>query len=57
MVQKGDGWMLKVASKPHLQEVHAYVLKNKSSMPRTTLRFAIELIPKHLKQSTMARGT
>ncbi len=57
MVQKGYGWMLKVASKPHLQEVHAYVLKNKSRMPRTALRYAIELMPQHLKRSAMARGT
>lgn len=57
MVQKGYGWMLKVASKPHLREVHAYVLKNKSRMPRTALRYAIEVMPQDLKRSAMARDT
>jgi 3-methyladenine DNA glycosylase AlkD len=57
MVQKGYGWMLKVASKPHLQEVYEYVLRNKSRMPRTALRYAIELMPRQLKQSALAKGT
>ena len=55
MVQKGYGWMLKVASATHEQDVFNYVLKNKSRMPRTALRYAIEKMPKELKIKAMER--
>ena len=55
MVQKGYGWMLKVASKPHLQEVFDYVQKRKAVMPRTALRYAIELMPEGMRRTSMAR--
>ncbi len=42
MVQKGYGWMLKEASKPYQEEVFDFVMKNKTVMPRTALRYAIE---------------
>jgi 3-methyladenine DNA glycosylase AlkD len=56
MVQKGYGWMLKEASRLHQQEVFAYVMRNKKSMPRTALRYAIELMPKELKAEAMKKG-
>jgi 3-methyladenine DNA glycosylase AlkD len=56
MVQKGYGWMLKVASKPHLQEVFDYVQRNKAVMPRTALRYAIELMPEDMRKAAMAKG-
>ena len=43
MVQKGYGWLLKEASRKHTERVFAYVMKNKRAMPRTALRYAIEL--------------
>jgi len=55
MVQKGYGWMLKVASEAHQQEVFDYVLRNKHVMPRTALRYAIEKMPKELKAIAMAK--
>ncbi len=55
LVQKGYGWMLKAASQAHQQEVFDYVIKNKSIMPRTALRYAIEKMPKDLKTIAMAR--
>ena len=55
MVQKGYGWMLKVASQAHQQEIFIYVMKNKSFMPRTALRYAIEKMPKELKARAMER--
>ena len=55
MVQKGYGWLLKVASQPHLKEVFNYVMKNKSAMPRTALRYAIEKMPQDLKSKAMKR--
>jgi 3-methyladenine DNA glycosylase AlkD len=55
MVQKGYGWLLKEASRLHQQEVFDYVVRNKARMPRTALRYAIELLPKELKTEAMKR--
>lgn len=55
MVQKGYGWMLKVASQAHQKEVFDYVMKNKAVMPRTALRYAIEKMPKELKERAMQK--
>ena len=54
MVQKGYGWMLKEASKNHHKIVFEYVMKEKHRMPRTALRYAIELMDKKLKKQAMA---
>jgi len=55
MVQKGYGWLLKVASQTHQQEIFDYVMKNKTTMPRTSLRYAIEKMPLTLKKKAMAK--
>jgi len=55
LVQKGCGWMLKEASKKHQQEVFDYVMRNKASMPRTALRYAIEKMPQDLRREAMER--
>jgi 3-methyladenine DNA glycosylase AlkD len=55
MVQKGYGWMLKSASEAHQKQVFDYVMKNKAAMPRTSLRYAIEKMPKELKTLAMAK--
>ena len=55
MVQKGYGWMLKVASQTNQQVIFEYVMRNKLKMPRTALRYAIEKMPKELKQEAMKR--
>ncbi|MCL1969802.1 MAG: DNA alkylation repair protein [Bacteroidetes bacterium] len=68
LVQKGYGWMLKAASmsetfvkgsdevkKEHLLAVFDYVMKNKSVMPRTALRYAIEKMPADLKAEAMKK--
>ena len=56
LVQKGYGWMLKEASRKHQKEVFEYVMKNKTVMPRTALRYAIEKMPKELKIKAMDRA-
>ena len=53
MVQKGYGWLLKEASRRHQQEIFEYVVKNRKRMPRTALRYAVELMPKTLKYEAM----
>jgi 3-methyladenine DNA glycosylase AlkD len=55
LVQKGYGWMLKAASQAHQKEVFDYVMKGKSTMPRTALRYAIEKMPPELKAMVMAK--
>jgi 3-methyladenine DNA glycosylase AlkD len=55
MVQKGYGWLLKEESRKHVKEVYNYVIKNRKIMPRTALRYAIELMPKELKVEAMRK--
>ena len=55
LVQKGCGWMLKEASKSYQQEVIAYIEHHRKTMPRTMLRYAIELMPREVKQQLMRR--
>jgi 3-methyladenine DNA glycosylase AlkD len=68
LVQKGYGWMLKAASmsetflkaddrikKKHLDAVFNLVIKNRSVMPRTALRYAIEKMPADLKAEAMKK--
>ncbi len=55
MVQKGYGWLLKVASQVHQKEVFKYVMEHKDVMPRTALRYAIEKMPKELKLKAMQK--
>ncbi|MCG8307035.1 MAG: DNA alkylation repair protein [Cytophagales bacterium] len=55
LVQKGYGWMLKAAGEANQQEIFNYVIKNKTVMPRTSLRYAIEKMPKDLKAAAMAK--
>jgi 3-methyladenine DNA glycosylase AlkD len=55
MVQRGYGWLLKEESRMHEKEVYDYVIKNKRFMPRTALRYAVELMPKELKAEAMKK--
>jgi 3-methyladenine DNA glycosylase AlkD len=55
IVQKGYGWLLKEVSRLHQKKVFNYVIKNKKKMPRTALRYAIELMPKELKIEAMRK--
>jgi 3-methyladenine DNA glycosylase AlkD len=55
LVQKGYGWMLKAASESHQMEVFEFVVKHKSIMPRTSLRYAIEKMPKEMRLKAMEK--
>ena len=55
MVQKGYGWMLKVASNKHEKEIFDYIMAKKAVMPRTALRYAIEKMSVELKKQAMAK--
>ena len=53
MVQKGYGWMLKVASNRFPEEVYKFVDARKERMPRTALRYAIEKFPANSRKQLM----
>jgi 3-methyladenine DNA glycosylase AlkD len=53
LVQKGYGWMLKVASQAHQKEVFDYIMMKKAVMPRTALRYSIEKMPEDLREKAM----
>ena len=55
LVQKGYGWMLKVACQKHQAEVFGYIISKKSIMPRTALRYAIEKMPEDMKKAAMQK--
>jgi len=55
LVQKGYGWMLKAASQAHQTQIFDYIMKKKSNIPRTALRYAIEKMPPELKAQAMKR--
>ncbi len=55
LVQKGYGWMLKAASEAHQKEIFDFVMVNKTAMPRTALRYAIEKMPMDLKAKAMEK--
>ncbi len=55
LVQKGYGWLLKAASETNQQEIFNFVMKNKVVMPRTSLRYAIEKMPKDMKAKAMEK--
>jgi len=55
MVQKGYGWMLKVAADKHQQVILNFVVARRATMPRTALRYAIEKMSKELKEIAMSK--
>jgi 3-methyladenine DNA glycosylase AlkD len=55
MVRKGYGWMLKAASQAHQDKVFDFVMKHRTIMPRTSLRYAIEKMPADFKLRAMAK--
>ncbi len=55
MVQKGYGWLLKEESRTRQREVFDFVMARRATMPRTALRYAIELMPKEMRAEAMKR--
>lgn len=55
LVRKGTGWMLKEASRIYPEEVFEFIMKYKETLPRTTLRYAIEKLPLELKTKAMMK--
>lgn len=55
LVQKGYGWMLKVASECYADDVYDYLAKHKHDMPRTAFRYALEKMPPDWKKDLMSK--
>ena len=52
-VQKSVGWLLKVASLQHENDVITYIQNNYTYMQRSTIRYAIEKMDKHTRQEIL----
>lgn len=50
LVQKGVGWMLKSASTPHPNAILEFLSAHAHTIPRTTLRYALEKYPPAIRQ-------
>jgi len=55
LVQKGYGWLLKAATNAYQKQVFDYIIAHKDCMPRVALRYAIEKMPKAMKEAAMRR--
>jgi 3-methyladenine DNA glycosylase AlkD len=53
LIQKAVGWMLREAGKKDLQKLEAFLDKYAASMPRTSLRYALEKFPENQKRFYM----
>lgn len=53
-VLKGYGWMLKEAANNFRDEVYNYVIERKDTMPRLSLRYAIEKMPEEMRRKAMS---
>lgn len=52
-VQKGLGWLLKYSFLTYPAEVEQYLIDNVNILSRTTFRYALEKMPKNLKDKLM----
>jgi len=55
LVQKGYGWMLKIASQIFPDEIFQFIMSRRGAMPRTALRYAIEKLPEYQKNEAMKK--
>jgi 3-methyladenine DNA glycosylase AlkD len=54
LIHKASGWMLREVGKRDLRALERFLKTHHKSMPRTTLRYAIERFPERKRQSYLA---
>lgn len=52
---KGYGWLLKDLAITGQKDVFDYIMKNKRILPRVSLRYAIERMPKEMRAEAMEK--
>lgn len=55
LVRKGSGWLLRELSKKFPNEVFHFIVENKKSLPRITLRNGIELLDKERQKIVLEK--
>lgn len=55
LVLKGYGWLLKVTSQHHPEAVFQFVMARRATMPRVSLRYAIEKLPPAQRKQALAK--
>ena len=50
LIQKANGWLLREVYKKHPEVITAFLDENAVNLPRTTLRYTIEKMPKTLRK-------
>ena len=55
LVRKGYGWLLKQVSKHLPDEVFSFVMERRDTMPRVSLRYAIEKLPVEMRKKAMEK--
>ena len=56
LIQKATGWMLREVGKKDLRALERFLRRHHASMPRITLRYAIERFPPEKRQSYLQRS-
>jgi 3-methyladenine DNA glycosylase AlkD len=54
LIHKATGWMLREVGKQNRQELLSFLSVNVPALPRTTLRYAIEHLPKKQRKSILS---
>ncbi len=55
LIQKANGWMLREIGKKDLETLRNFLSSHAATMPRTTLRYAIERMPPEERKSWLAK--
>ena len=55
LIEKANGWLLREAGKTDMPRLEAFLLRKRSRIPRTTLRYAIERFPESRRRQLLEK--